>query len=76
MVWFRREKRRPVATTQRREPPSDVWVKCEGCGEILYRRELARNLWVCGKCRHHFRVGAPDYVETCGNRITMHSAIL
>jgi acetyl-CoA carboxylase carboxyl transferase subunit beta len=63
MVWFRREKRRPVATTQRREPPSDVWVKCESCGEILYRRELARNLWVCGKCRHHFRVGAPDYVE-------------
>jgi acetyl-CoA carboxylase carboxyl transferase subunit beta len=74
MVWFRREKRRPVATTQRREPPSDVWVKCEGCGEILYRRELARNLWVCGKCRHHFRVGAPDYVELLADPGTFHEA--
>ena len=74
MVWFRREKRRPVATTQRREPPSDVWVKCEGCGEILYRRELARNLWVCGKCRHHFRVGAPDYVELLADPGTFREA--
>jgi acetyl-CoA carboxylase carboxyl transferase subunit beta len=74
MVWFRREKRRPVATTQRREPPSDVWVKCESCGEILYRRELARNLWVCGKCRHHFRVGAPDYVELLADPGTFHEA--
>jgi acetyl-CoA carboxylase carboxyl transferase subunit beta len=74
MVWFRREKLRPVATTQRREPPSDVWVKCEGCGEILYRRELARNLWVCGKCRHHFRVGAPDYVELLADPGTFHEA--
>jgi acetyl-CoA carboxylase carboxyl transferase subunit beta len=74
MVWFRREKRRPVATTPRREPPSDVWVKCEGCGEILYRRELARNLWVCGKCRHHFRVGAADYVELLADPGTFREA--
>ena len=74
MVWFRREKRRPVATTSRREPPSDVWVKCEGCGEILYRRELARSLWVCGKCRHHFRVGATDYVEILADPGSFHEA--
>ena len=62
MAWFRKPKRKPAATAPRREVPSDVWVKCEGCGEIIYRKELGRNLWVCGKCRHHFRIGASEYV--------------
>ena len=63
MAWFRKQKKKPVQSAQRREPPSDVWVKCEGCGEIIYRKELARNLWVCGKCRYHFRVSCRDYVD-------------
>ena len=63
MAWFRKQKRRLAAPLEKREPPSDVWVKCEGCGETIYRKELARNLWVCGKCRYHFRISCRDYVE-------------
>jgi acetyl-CoA carboxylase carboxyl transferase subunit beta len=63
--WFRKQKKLPPAAPagERREPPSDVWVKCDGCGEIIYRKELARNRWVCGKCRHHFRISPTEYVE-------------
>jgi acetyl-CoA carboxylase carboxyl transferase subunit beta len=34
----------------------DIWVKCPGCKEIAFRKEVERNLNVCGKCGHHFRL--------------------
>ncbi|HVN28025.1 MAG TPA: acetyl-CoA carboxylase, carboxyltransferase subunit beta [Candidatus Binataceae bacterium] len=34
----------------------DIWVKCPGCREIAFRKEVERNLNVCGKCGHHFRL--------------------
>ncbi len=37
-------------------PAEDIWVKCPGCREIAFRKEVERNLNVCGKCGHHFRV--------------------
>src|SRR6185437_7407728 len=40
-----------------------LWVKCTHCGELLYQRELARNLKVCHKCQFHFRLGAYERVE-------------
>ncbi|HLY65828.1 MAG TPA: acetyl-CoA carboxylase carboxyltransferase subunit beta, partial [Chloroflexota bacterium] len=39
------------------------WVKCIRCGELLYLRELNRNLKVCHKCQYHFRLQAPERVE-------------
>jgi acetyl-CoA carboxylase carboxyl transferase subunit beta len=38
--------------------PEGLWVKCEGCKEIVYSRDLDRNLKVCPKCGHHFRIDA------------------
>ena len=37
-----------------------LWIKCPACGEILYARELEKNLNICRKCSHHFRLTAPD----------------
>jgi acetyl-CoA carboxylase carboxyl transferase subunit beta len=61
MTWFRKEKK-PLTSEDRRDLPSDVFDKCEGCGEILYREKLAQNLHVCPKCGHHLRVGPEVYV--------------
>ncbi|MEA2681231.1 MAG: acetyl-CoA carboxylase carboxyl transferase subunit beta [Candidatus Binataceae bacterium] len=36
----------------------DIWIKCPGCKEITFRKEVERNLNVCPKCGHHFRVTA------------------
>ena len=38
--------------------PEGVWEKCGGCGAVLYRPELERNLMVCPKCGHHHSIGA------------------
>lgn len=62
MAWFRKEKR-PLRSAERRDVPTDVFVKCKGCGEILYREKLAQNLEVCPACGFHFRIDADAYVE-------------
>jgi acetyl-CoA carboxylase carboxyl transferase subunit beta len=38
--------------------PEGVWEKCGGCGTVLYRPELERNLMVCPKCGHHHYISA------------------
>ena len=40
-----------------------LWSKCPVCGEVLYRRDLAANLFVCMKCDHHFRMNAYDRIN-------------
>ena len=40
-----------------------LWSKCPVCGEVLYRRDLAANLFVCTKCGHHFRMNAYDRIN-------------
>ncbi len=40
------------------------WSKCPKCGEMIYRRDLAANLYVCTRCGHHFRMGAYDRIST------------
>jgi acetyl-CoA carboxylase carboxyl transferase subunit beta len=48
------------------KPAADaaLWSKCPKCGEVLYRRELAANLFVCTRCGHHFRMGAYDRIAS------------
>jgi acetyl-CoA carboxylase carboxyl transferase subunit beta len=41
-----------------------LWSKCPKCGEVLYRRDLAANLYVCTRCTYHFRMGAHDRIDS------------
>jgi acetyl-CoA carboxylase carboxyl transferase subunit beta len=62
LAWFRK-KRVKLTPQPKRDVPDGVWVKCDGCGEIIYKKELARNLWVCSKCTHHFPISTHGYLE-------------
>jgi acetyl-CoA carboxylase carboxyl transferase subunit beta len=46
-----------------KEFPDHLWTKCPNCGEMRFNKQLARNLSVCTKCEHHFRMGARDRIE-------------
>ena len=64
MSWLKKSKQGLKTTQQRkRELPDGLWTKCEECGEILYQKELERNLWTCTKCSYHFRIPARTYVQ-------------
>ena len=71
MAWFRKEKKR-LNADDRRELPADVFDKCGGCGEILYREKVTQNLHVCPRCGYHFRVGAELYVQILTDAGTFH----
>jgi acetyl-CoA carboxylase carboxyl transferase subunit beta len=60
MAWFRKPKKpKPVVVSRPRSTvPEGLWVKCEGCREIVYSKELERNLKICPKCGYHFRIDA------------------
>lgn len=62
MDWFRK-KRKKLTPQPKRDMPDGVWVKCEDCGEIIYRKELARNLWVCSRCSRHFPISSRNYLD-------------
>jgi len=59
MAWLKRDSRPKGG----RELPDGLWLKCDTCGQILYFKELERNLHVCPKCGFHFRIDSGKYVE-------------
>jgi acetyl-CoA carboxylase carboxyl transferase subunit beta len=65
MAWFRKTRRPKTAPSERARSlvPEGVWVKCEGCREIIYAKELERNSQICPKCGYHFRIGSRERVE-------------
>jgi acetyl-CoA carboxylase carboxyl transferase subunit beta len=61
MAWFKKA-RKPIAQSKEKASrvPEGLWVKCPGCSQIIYNKDLATNLSVCPKCAHHFRVTAAE----------------
>ena len=58
MAWFKKARRPMTAPTEPSRVPEGLWVKCPGCAQILYNKDLAANLRVCPSCAHHFRLDA------------------
>jgi acetyl-CoA carboxylase carboxyl transferase subunit beta len=60
MSWFEKLMPRRIRTEggAKKAVPEGLWTKCPGCGAILYRAEMERNLDVCPKCGFHNRVDA------------------
>ena len=62
MAWFKKT-RKPMASATAEKPsrvPEGLWVKCPGCAQIIYNKDLEQNLSVCPKCSHHFRINATE----------------
>jgi acetyl-CoA carboxylase carboxyl transferase subunit beta len=59
MAWFTREKTSlKTEEGERKVRTEGLWLKCEHCGEIIWRKALEDNLQVCPKCGHHDRIDA------------------
>ncbi|MBI4548854.1 MAG: acetyl-CoA carboxylase carboxyltransferase subunit beta [Ignavibacteriae bacterium] len=62
MAWFRRSKASIETVPQRKETPDGMWSKCDGCGEIIHRKQLELQFFTCIKCNYHFRIGSKEYL--------------
>ena len=65
MSWFKKEKTplAPASPETRSRMPEGLWVKCRSCNEIIYKKEIVRNLNVCPKCGYHFGLTAAERVS-------------
>ncbi len=63
MAWFRKEKKPKEAVEKQTAIPEGLWVKCDDCKEIVYKKEVEANYNVCPKCGYHFRLDARQRFE-------------
>ena len=52
-----------TSPAKRRSIPEGLWMRCDACSAILFRRSAENNLWVCPECQRHFRVNAQQRIE-------------
>jgi acetyl-CoA carboxylase carboxyl transferase subunit beta len=60
LTWFKRESGDIQASNEKRVRTEGLWVKCDGCRQIIWKKELEDNLNVCPKCDYHFRIGSVE----------------
>jgi acetyl-CoA carboxylase carboxyl transferase subunit beta len=58
MAWFKREAGELDPSGEKKVRTEGLWVKCEGCRQIIWKKDLEDNLQVCPKCNKHFRIDA------------------
>jgi acetyl-CoA carboxylase carboxyl transferase subunit beta len=58
MAWFKRESGDLDNSGEKTVRTEGLWVKCENCRQIIWKKDLEENLNVCPKCEKHFRIDA------------------
>ncbi len=58
MAWFRRESAPLDTSGEKRVKTEGLWVKCDQCRQIIWKKDLDQNFNVCPKCDRHFRIDA------------------
>jgi acetyl-CoA carboxylase carboxyl transferase subunit beta len=58
MSWFKRQSQDLDTSGEKKVKTEGLWVKCEGCRQIIWKKDLEENFNVCPKCDKHFRVDA------------------
>ena len=61
MAWFKKTKE--LRTDKKGKIPEGLWVKCDGCKEVVYKKEIDKNLKICPKCNYHFRISARERLK-------------
>jgi acetyl-CoA carboxylase carboxyl transferase subunit beta len=60
MAWFKKARKPSTPKAKASRVPEGLWVKCPGCSQIIYNKDLASNFNLCPKCSHHFRITAVE----------------
>ncbi len=58
MAWFKRENAELDTSGEKKVRTEGLWVKCDSCRQIIWKKDLEENLNVCPKCEKHFRIDA------------------
>ena len=62
-AWYQKVPERKLPTTDKRARMEGLWVKCEGCDEVVYKEDVDKALDCCPKCDFHFAMLARRRLE-------------
>ena len=62
MGWFKRRQSGEGAIDRKFRIPEGLWLKCDNCKEVVYRKEIEKNAKVCPKCNYHFPVSVSERI--------------
>jgi acetyl-CoA carboxylase carboxyl transferase subunit beta len=60
MAWFKKDK---SGEGKRFKIPEGLWLKCDSCKEVVYRKEIEKNAKVCPKCNYHFPISIGERIS-------------
>jgi acetyl-CoA carboxylase carboxyl transferase subunit beta len=63
MAWFKRTTTDLEVPAEKRVRTEGLWIKCEGCRQVIWKKDLDANLNVCPKCDRHFRINAEQRLD-------------
>jgi acetyl-CoA carboxylase carboxyl transferase subunit beta len=63
MTWFKREDNEIVNDPKKTVRTEGLWIKCPGCSQAIFKKDLVENLNVCPKCGHHFKIDARRRID-------------
>lgn len=67
MSWFKKKEDLEKEEKERREGQrfsDDLWIKCNSCNQMIYRKMIEQNFQVCPKCNYHFQIPARKRIES------------
>jgi acetyl-CoA carboxylase carboxyl transferase subunit beta len=62
MAWFKKHRMPVPEAPKRPKVVEGLWLKCNHCREIVYRKEVNRNNKVCPKCDYHFPISVTERI--------------
>lgn len=63
MTWFKREDHEIINDEEKTVRTEGLWVRCDGCRQVIWKADLEANQQVCPKCGRHFRIDARSRIE-------------
>jgi acetyl-CoA carboxylase carboxyl transferase subunit beta len=63
MTWFKRDDNEIVNDARKTVRTEGLWIKCVGCSQAIFRKDLEESLNVCPACGHHFRIDARRRID-------------
>jgi acetyl-CoA carboxylase carboxyl transferase subunit beta len=66
MAWTRFGKKKDM--------PGGLWIKCESCGGMLFRKEFEQKHRICGTCGYHFTLPGRERVALTADPGTFEEA--
>ncbi len=69
MNWFTNWIKQPFKPFKSSNIPDDLWHKCIKCSDMIFKKQIIDNLFVCTVCDHHNRISAKDRLNIFFDKI-------